>query len=375
MVASSIAVDEEESVNIKEAVNASSYVRFHNAQIFQDGLSFSGNERNKTWINTPEGFVDLSEVSGSDIPNDSRASIACDFDDDGDVDLFVHSIQRERHALFRNDAVRPGEDAGFLKLRLKAMNSQYEAIGATVIVHGPEGPVAQVMSRGAGFLSCQADELIFGLGDAKEARVEVLWPGGEREAFGALAAGTRARLVEGSGQPESYGARPRSLPDPPPDGLNLNEGDILPKLAVFDAKGRATVFDPVQIAGGRNLLLTFWASYCDPCVKEIPDLQKIHASAKQGVAAISLDVPSAVSAAIRRLERGGAEYPAFFLGRDSTSSARPKGSLIPSEDASAHIVALDTIVDLERMPIPTTLVLSPEGRIETILRGPLKAGD
>ena len=359
MVASSIDVQAEQSVAAQEAVNASSYVSFHNAQIFQDGLSFSGNERNKAWINSGDGFVDLSDVSGSDIPNDARAALAHDFDDDGDVDLFVHSIQRERHALFRNDALRPGKDAGFLKLVLRATTSQHEAIGATVIVHGPAGPVAQVLSRGAGFVSCQSPELVFGLGQAAEGLVEVIWPGGTRESFGELAAGTRARLVEGAGEPEAFGARPRPLPDPPPRGLSVDEGDILSKLAVADAAGRITTLDPVELADGRNLFLVFWASYCDPCIKEIPDLQRIHEQGKERVCAISLDVPDSIPAAKRRLEGGGARYPAYFL--PGTGANVPDGA-----------IALTELVDLERMPVPTTLVLSPEGRVESILRGPLK---
>ena len=362
MVASSIAVEEEESVSLMDEVNSGAYVSLHNAQIFEEGLSFSGNERNKTWLNIGERFVDLSDVSGADIPNDSRASLACDFDDDGDVDLFVHSIQRERHALFRNDALRPGKDAGFLKLKLKATTSQYEAIGARVIVHGPEGPLAQVLSRGAGFLSCQADELVFGLGDQEEALVEVHWPGtpgDAAESFGVVPAGTRARLVEGRGRPEAYGARPRPLPDPELEGMKLSEGELFPRVALFDRGGRPQVFDPVQLAGGHELLVTFWASYCTPCVKEIPELQRLHMAGELRVAAISLDVPGAVPEALRRLERGGAEYPAFFLGEG-------KG-----DGAEEGVAPVDEVIDLERMPLPTSLVLSSAGRVQTVLRGAL----
>ena len=66
--------------------------------------------------------------------------------------------------------------------------------------------------------------------------------------------------------------------------------------------------------------------------------------------------------ALRRLERGGAGYPSFFLG-----DANSKGA--------EGVVTIDEVVDLERMPIPTTLVLSSDGRIQTILRGPLQGED
>ena len=134
MVASTLDVDSECSIRSAQKVNDAAYQGFHSAQMFTDGLSFSGNERNCVWLNTGGSFADLGSLSGADIPNDSRAVLAADFDDDGDVDLFVHSIQRERHALFRNDAVQPGADgSGFLKLRLRATQGHWEAIGATVI--------------------------------------------------------------------------------------------------------------------------------------------------------------------------------------------------------------------------------------------------
>lgn len=359
MVASSLDVDKEASVTSKEEVNSSSYVGFHNAQMFEDGLSFSGNERNKTWLNVGDGFADLSDLSGADTPNDSRAVIAADFDDDGDPDLFVHSIQRERHALYRNDAVVPGAGAGYLKLRLRATTSQYEAIGATVIVHGPHGETAQVLSRGAAFVSSQPPELVFGLGEQESALVDVIWPGtgGERESFGSVPAGSRATLVEGSGVAETFAARPLPLPDPLPPGLLLEEGDVLPRISLANAAGERVVLDVAQLADGKPVLLNFWASYCAPCVKELPLLQQKHAQGEVRVIALSLDVAADVPTARELLQANDAGFAAYFL---------PDGGE-PLEGASE----IGDLVDLERFSIPTTLVLSREGRLETILRGPL----
>jgi thiol-disulfide isomerase/thioredoxin len=328
--------------------------------MFEQGLSFSGFERNKTWINAGGRFVDLSDVSGADTPNDSRAAIAADLDDDGDVDLFVHNIQRERHGLYRNDALAPGT-RGFLKLRPVATRSQHEAIGAIVTVHGPLGPLSQGVARGDGFVSCRGSELVFGLGDAKEAAVEVLWPGGTRESFGTLAAGTRALLVEGTEKPEPYAARPRPLPDPLPQGLELADGDRLPNLALCDAEGRPRVLDVRALSGGKPVLLNLWASYCAPCVAELPRLAERHAAREMVVAALSLDVPEQREAARRLLAQHAPALPAFFL----------PGVGVPPPEGS---VAIERVLDLERLALPTTLVLSSDGRLETILRGPLDAG-
>lgn len=358
MVASSVEQGREQSIAKTDKVNSSSYRGFHSAQMFEQGLSFSGFERNKVWLNAGGKYVDLSDVSGADNPNDSRATVAADFDDDGDVDLFVHNLQRERHNLYRNDAVAPGT-SGFLKLRLRATKGQHEAIGATVIVSGPNGPLARALMRGDGFLSCSDSELVFGLGAASSAEVAVLWPGGARESFGALAAGTRAWLVEGSGKPEPYAARTRPLPDPLPPGLLLSEGDTFPTLLLADENGKPVEFDPRKVADGKSVLVNFWASYCSPCVAELPLLQSRHASGQERVVTISLDVAADVPAARAALGRASTTFPAFYLAG------------APSEAKDAKKLLAD-VVDLERLSLPTTVVLSPEGKIETILYGPLQ---
>jgi thiol-disulfide isomerase/thioredoxin len=359
VVASTLEEGREKSIAKKVAVNSPSYRGFHSAQMFEQGLSFSGFERNKVWISSGGRFVDLSDVSGADNPNDSRAAVMADFDDDGDVDLFVHNIQRERHNLYRNDALAPGEH-GFLKLVLRATRSQHEAIGATVIVQGPAGRQARVLARGDGFLSCAAPELVFGLGKAAEAEVEVLWPGGVRESFGKLPAGTRALLVEGSGRAEPVLARPRALPDPLPPGLRLSEGDLLPPLLLADEDGRPARFDPRAVADGKPLLVNFWASYCGPCVAELPLLSRRHVEGSLRVVSISLDVAADLPTARAQLERQEAHFPAYFLAG------------APAE-SSADARVLGEILDLERFSLPTSLVLSPEGRIDGILRGPIES--
>ena len=198
MVASTVDAELEESVVAEQAVNSDSYLGLHSAQMFREGLSFSGFERDVLFYGARDAggglaFADLSDLSHADSPGDGRAAVAADLDDDGDLDLFVHEIQRERHRLFRNDAA-PG---GFVKVRLRATSGQYEAVGATVVARAGGREVAQVLSRGAGFVSCQAPELVFGLGDAPAAELRVRWPGGALESFGSVAAGARVPEFDG----------------------------------------------------------------------------------------------------------------------------------------------------------------------------------
>lgn len=337
-----------------QEVGNQGYLQRHNGQMFAEGRSFSGNERDKLWLNSGGGsWFDLSDLSGCDSPNDGRGVIACDFDGDMDVDLFVHELQRERHALYRNELGTLY--GGAIKLRLRATTGQYEAIGATVTVTPEDGaPAALPLSRGAGFVSCQPPELVFGLGpDADEASVHVRWPGGAEDTY-TVAAGARVTLVEG-GEQTPFDAPRGLLPDPLPAGLKLQLGDLVPALPVADAAGEATTLDPRALADGKPLYLNLWASYCGPCVAELPLLQAKHDAGEARVVALSMDGPSEQAAAAGLLADRGTSFPAFYLGEDAAG--------------------VEALVDLERLPLPTTLVLDPEGRITEVIRGPLPEDD
>lgn len=322
--------------------------------MYRQGLSFNGNERTRIFMGDGAGtFTDLSDVSGADSPLDGRALLAADFDDDMDVDLFVHNIQRERHNLFRNDL----EHGRALKVRLMATSGQHEAIGAVVEVRAPGLRCVQVLSRGGGFASSQAPELIFGLGDLQQVRVSVRWPWGELESFGLVPAGTRALLVQGAGEVESFESRLAPLPDAWPDGLKLGPGQLAPGLILQDAAGERVVLDlaaAAEAAGG-ELWLCFWASYCRPCVAELPLLEELSQTDGRGIIAISVDVPGDRPRAEELLERAQTSFPSYYLDLDDET----------------NLGALDDLVDLLRLPIPTAIQIDREGRIRAVLQGPL----
>ena len=340
----------------EQSVGSNAYVSRHMRQMSEGGRSFSGNERDKLFLNRGDGtFADCSDLSGCDDSNDGRGVIAADFDDDGDVDMFIHHTQRERHTLQRNEL---GDGGGFLKVRLRATTSQYEAIGAIVTVHGPHGPVADLMTRGAGFASCQAPELVFGLGESEGARVEVRWVGGEKEDFGVIAAGSRVLLVEGSGKAEAFEARPRPLPDPLPLGLNIELGKDIGTLLLNNDAGEVESVNVGSLAGDGELWINFWASYCSPCVAELPTLESMDKSDGRRIILVSADAPSDIERAQAIADERAPKLARYFIATDCE----------PRENAR-EITAL---VDLERLPIPTTLVFSSEGTLLRVIRGPVQ---
>jgi hypothetical protein len=73
-----------------------------------------------------------------------------------------------------------------------------DGIGAQVLIgFGSEGYVWRQVSSSQGYLSVHPKNLQFGLGKAEEARVTVIWPNGQREVFGILAANKSYQLRYG----------------------------------------------------------------------------------------------------------------------------------------------------------------------------------
>lgn len=64
----------------------------HIARSMERGVSWSGHERNRAWRAVGDGtFVDVSAIAGLDHVDDGRVALRCDWDGDGDEDLWLRS--------------------------------------------------------------------------------------------------------------------------------------------------------------------------------------------------------------------------------------------------------------------------------------------
>ena len=106
-----------------------------------------------------------------------------DYDNDGDLDLFVSQDNHRNDALYRNDARANGNTNGWLLVRLVGTASNRSAIGAKVRVRAMLGgaQIWQMREISGGSGSCSQNDLRahFGLGNA--AQVDLLrieWPSG-----------------------------------------------------------------------------------------------------------------------------------------------------------------------------------------------------
>jgi enediyne biosynthesis protein E4 len=118
---------------------------------------------------------DVSALSGSGVTalHASRGLATGDYDNDGDVDVFVTNMN-DRPSLLRNDG---GNRQAFLSVQLKGTKSNRSGIGARVTVSGAGRSQVQEVRSGSSFLSHSDLRLHFGLGNAtRVAGIEVRWP-------------------------------------------------------------------------------------------------------------------------------------------------------------------------------------------------------
>ena len=111
----------------------------------------------------------------------------------------------------------------------------------------------------------------------------------------------------------------------------------------------------LKAMAGRPLLLNFWATWCPPCVEELPLLNAFyreHAANGWQVLGLAIDQPSAVR---KFLERIPLAFPVGLAGMGGTELGRSLGNLTGG--------------------LPFTVVLSGNGRVAHRKMGQVTAQD
>ena len=115
-----------------EAAGSDDYRDDHFGKLFKEGFSFSGFERDALYLNRGDKtFLNVSGISGIDSESDGRGAVFADFDNDGDQDVFLTTIQGSAHLLFRNNV---GSEAAYVRVMLEGRASGRDAFGAIVRV-------------------------------------------------------------------------------------------------------------------------------------------------------------------------------------------------------------------------------------------------
>ncbi len=335
-----------------EAAGNAGYQSRHMDAIFREGLSFSGFERDLLCLNLgTRKFLDVSGVSGVDSISDGRGSLFADLDNDGDLDIFLTALQGEGHYLFRNNV---GSRNGFLRVSLEGTRSGRDAYGAVVRVGTSTGILTKVKAGGSGYLSQSDPRLLFGLGGERRAGwVEVRWPSGARQKIEGVSAGASIRIVEGREGAATIVERRFSLPDALPRDealaatLAFRRGGTFPDVELRTLGGRQislrSLLDP-----GRRYLVNLWATWCVPCGREMPELQRLHPSLRaSGVGLLGISLDSDLSAVPGYLRARGITYPIYV--------AEPSG--------------IEKLYVRGRVVVPLSVLLDGEGRVLEVLSG------
>jgi thiol-disulfide isomerase/thioredoxin len=138
----------------------------------------------------------------------------------------------------------------------------------------------------------------------------VLLVAGAAGALGVLASlwwGGSPLLRTDTGQRALQAAMEASAPEPPPGVKPAQPGEPMPTIVLPDLQGR-TISLPRAYAG-RPLLINVWASWCGPCIEEMPELDRYaRAQGPKGVQVIglALDTPENIR---QFLDRVPVAYP------------------------------------------------------------------
>jgi thiol-disulfide isomerase/thioredoxin len=121
-------------------------------------------------------------------------------------------------------------------------------------------------------------------------------------------------------------------------------GGPAPALSMIDLSGQTATLEGLK---GKTVLLNFWATWCEPCQEEIPDLialQKKYAAKGFTVVGVSMDTLGKSTVA-DFAKKNNINYPVWVGGGDN-----PPGYDVPG--------------------LPTNFLIDPKGRIISSYLGP-----
>ncbi len=336
--------------------------------LLRSGFSWSGHERNNLFVNLTDGrFADVSHVGGVDFPDDARGVAAVDWDEDGDLDLWINNRSSPKARLMRNEHASIGRG---WRLRLVGTRSNRDAIGARVSLRLSDGRrLARTVRAGVNYTVQGSKWLHFGLGEsASPAELEVRWPSGELSRHTAPESGDAFVLVEGEEalRPILRPAQPSGLePEPfevelPPQTASVPLGrplELPSDLAMTDFGGTT---HRLEDYAGKPLLINLWASWCGPCRTEFEDFEEHRRELKEsGVSVLACSVdedPAAAVAAARELD---VEFPAGMCD----------DRLLGLVETVKKVV----FDQYEELLLPTSFLLDGSGRLARIYVGPANA--
>ena len=139
-------------------------------------------QHNQLFRNEEDGaFSDVSKSSGiANLPaRVSRGTAFGDYDNDGDVDIFIAN-NYDRPTLLRNNSVDLSNSNNWLHVKLVGENPNRNAIGAKILLKTADSTQIREIYAGESYMSANSFIAEFGLGKATQVQMlQVTWTNGK----------------------------------------------------------------------------------------------------------------------------------------------------------------------------------------------------
>ena len=338
------------------------------------GRSFSGNERNCFFINLGNGkFADISGLSGLDFPDDGRAISVTDWDNDGDLDLWITNRNAPRLRLMRNDTKKVNS---FVSLRLRGNGKTVnkDAIGARIeIINGKDSgkfKQIQTLRAGQGFLSQSSKWIQFALNETIESiNIKISWTDGTVSKIEDVLPNKKyiIRQENSTAEEVKLESEKNNLVSSP--GLKTPPSQVarIPAITLFKGPTINLRKNGIEKQNNKNKshqLINLWATWCAPCLQEMAhfrDYKKRLIDNEVELIAVNVDE----------------------LDSQNDNSKKPSDVIkkmnfpFPSISANKQLMEIlqrihDQSVGLnEPLPIPSSFLIDPNGDVSVIYKGPV----